>query len=89
MVALRLIICVGVIKGPRHHSDKKKEERSPWLLCSTWMFSTHFSCLSHTHTHTHTYTHQSLLILPSSPKIQSIVLIPNLLLLGSTLGFGV
>ena len=30
-------------------------------------------------------TQQSLLILPSSPKIQGIVLIPNLLLLGSTL----
>ena len=30
---------------------KKKKKRSPWLLCFTWMFSTHFSCLSHTHTH--------------------------------------
>ena len=69
------------IKGPRHFQTTGGDHFSGFFL-SAWMISKLFF-LSSKHKK-HTKTHQSLLILFSSPEIQGIVLIPNLLLLGST-----
>ena len=79
-------------KRPQAPLDQKEEELF-WVLLSAWTFFAHFSSLPNIFTHKNTQkTHSSLLILHSSPKIQGIVLTPNLLLLGSTLwiwGLGV
>ena len=77
-------------KRPQVPSKKKKKKTFLGLALYLDILCTFFlSSKNKKHT---IKTHQSLLILPSSPKIQGIVLIPNLLLLSSTLwiwGLGV
>ena len=68
---------VGAIKGLRHPLDQKGEGTS--RFCSLLGRFLHIFSLCQIQK-----THESLLILPSSPKIKGIVLILNLLFLGST-----
>ena len=82
-------LCRGY-KKPRHPSDRRMIIFFflGFALCLVFL---HISPLSQTQK-TPKKTHQSFFILLSSPKIQGIVFIPNLLFLGSTLwiwGLGV
>ena len=95
MKGRRLEKRVKARKGPRYPLDqKKKKKETSWALCPTWTIYECFSSLPNTKKDPKKKkkSHQSLSILLSSPKTRGIVLIPNLLLLGSTLwiwGLGV
>ena len=74
----------GAINNPRHPSNQGTHIFSE--ICSLPSSSLHFFSLPNAKKKTPQKTHQSLLILPSSPRTLGIALAPNLLFLGSTLG---
>ena len=84
----RFEICARFIKSPRHPSNQRGSNFFEFF--SLLGFYTCFSPFQtqkkeKKNTQKHPKTYQSFLILLSSPKTQGIILIPNLLFLGSTL----
>ena len=77
---------LGAINSPRHPSDQGTHI---FLKFALYLVPLYFFPLFQTpkkSPKTLQKTHQSLLILPSSPRTQGIAFAPNLLFLGSTLG---